>query len=296
MAWNLFEFEEELKPKPKPEVKLTDIDFKKYVYESKVFKDYDSVLVNMLMSCYTNDFLELPKEKYPSEIQAIKEIIKTYHEVFKSDKLTIATYYKNERYTMIYKPKGDYIVETHFKNFEDEICFPACAIWWYDEQGNPVESNEYMMLKSKEELDYMHQLLDEAYKKYGNKYNIEFRDRRDYYFHKVLGFENWSKPRFTDSPSKNWFSFCNRVGNYLDMIAYFQKRDKINQRVTVTYQFDHTATSDEVIEKMRDVEKMRKQLMPDSYIYKGFEINKNGSKYDLVLIYVDKKYKVDVEE
>jgi hypothetical protein len=41
MAWNLFEFEEELKPKPKPEVKLTDKDFRKYVYESKVFKDYD---------------------------------------------------------------------------------------------------------------------------------------------------------------------------------------------------------------------------------------------------------------
>jgi hypothetical protein len=195
---------------------------------------------------------------------------------------------------MIYKPKGDYIVETHFKNFEDEICFPACAIWWYDEQGNRVESNEYMQLKNKSEEEYLHQLLDKAYEKYGNKYNIDFKDRRDYYFHKLLGFENWSKPRFNDSPSKNWFSFSCRVGTYGDMIAYFQKQEA--SQITVTYQFDHTATSDEVIEKMRDVESKKKQLMPDHYVYKGFEINKNGSKYNLTLIYVDKKYKVDEGE
>jgi hypothetical protein len=66
-----------------------------------------------------------------------------------------------------------------------------------------------------------------------------------------------------------------------------------SSQITVTYQFDHTATSDEVIEKMRDVESKKKQLMPDHYVYKGFEINKNGNKYNLTLIYVGKKYKID---
>jgi hypothetical protein len=47
---------------------------------------------------------------------------------------------------------------------------------------------------------------------------------------------------------------------------------------------------------MRDVESKKKQLMPDHYVYKGFEINKNGNKYNLTLIYVDKKYKVDEGE
>jgi hypothetical protein len=295
MAWNLFEFEEEIKKAKEPKTESPKlIDFRNWVFETNRFKKYDQVLLRIIMSWYTSDYFDLEKDKYEEECKIIENQLKSYWEVFTGKNLTIAVYFNNERYTLIFKPKGDYIVTTDIKDFEDEVCFPACAIWWYDEQGNRVESNEYMQLKNKSEEEYLHQLLDKAYEKYGNKYNIDFKDRRDYYFHKLLGFENWSKPRFNDSPSKNWFSFSCRVGTYGDMIAYFQKQEA--SQITVTYQFDHTATSDEVIEKMRDVESKKKQLMPDHYVYKGFEINKNGSKYNLTLIYVDKKYKVDEGE
>lgn len=290
MAWNLFEFEEELKPKPKAEEQPTCRDFMNWAKDNEKLSKMNLVIKNMVLSRYDNIY-PFEKSRWDNELDNVVEQLKSYWEVFKSKEITIATMYICDRYIMIYRPKGDYIVTTTFKDFDDEICFPACAIWWYDEQGNPVDSADYMRLKTFEEQAYVKKLFEKAKEKYGDKYNMNDRDRREYYFHNILHHEEWSKPRL-DSVSKNWYSFCSRTASYRDMIAYFQHR---NNRVTVTYQFNEQPTNKEIIEKIGEVQKMRKQLMPDNYSYYGCEI-KHSNKWELVLTYCDKKYIVNTED
>ena len=237
MEWNLFTFENVLN-KPKEEKKTyTDIEYREYIKKNFKADYYNEMFFNIVLDSYFGGHDWWHHTIEPKEQLAyFKEIYSSFTYHLQTDEITIFSLkhkYDNapEDYSVFVKVNDDFIVEFPRVQdlFKEQLCAPACAIWWYNADGTRADMSKYLNLTNEESViwrNFVHCGNEIINPKDSSTYSYSewWRDRREYYFFYKLKIHKYGKPnRVFDKHIYD--NFADYTFTLLDMFNYFHENE-----------------------------------------------------------------------
>jgi hypothetical protein len=236
LEWNLFNYLEILEKPKEKEKYYTDTEYREYIQKHFKATYQNKVFFNILLSQYFHDdwfkSKVTPKEQFEYFMKLYDSF--TYH--YQNDDLTVFSLkyeYDNSpaEYSLFISVKNDFIVELpRVKDlFNDIQCAPACAVWWFNQDGTQADMGKYLNLTEEEKEDwknYIENANEIINPKDTNSFSYsEWRkDRREYYFFKKIGLHKFGKPnRVFDKHISDWFS--DYQFTLKDMIYYLTNKE-----------------------------------------------------------------------
>lgn len=237
MQLDLFTYLEELE-RPKKKIKTyTNEEYVKYITENFKPSYFNKLFYNIIITKYfSKNWLEstiTPKE----QLEYFEQLYNSFCYHLQTDEITIFSMkhkYNNapDEYSVFVSVSNDFILELPAVKdlFHDELCLPACAINWFNQDGTFADGSKVLSLTSEEKekwLDFVNNKNEIIIPKDTSSFSFSewWRDRREYYSFCKLKIHKYGKPcRVFDKHVYD--NFADYKFYLIDMFNYFHDNTK----------------------------------------------------------------------
>lgn len=238
MEWNLFNYEEIIESSKNPKIvkKYSDKEYRDYIEKHFKSEYSNKLFYNILMNNFyhTWESTVTPQE----QLEWFKKTYKNFTYHLQTEEITLFSLkhdYDNapaEYSLFIMLDDEDFILECpRIKDLlHDEICLPACGIWWYNRDG--TRATDYLTLTNEESViwrNFVHCAGEIIYPKETREYSYSewWRDRREYYCFYKLKLHKFGKyGRVFEK--HNCDNFADYTFTFMDLFNYYHNREEQN--------------------------------------------------------------------